>query len=560
MRALIKYGFGDVTQELGLDRLLHRGAQVVGLAKRDEALERLPQAVRLRRVLEELGPTFVKIGQILSTRPDLIPADWALEFRRLQDDVAPVSYALIRSRLEREFPVGLSEVFDSIEETPLAAASIAQVHRAVLKGGRPVVLKMLRPGIRAKIDADLRIMKMLADFTEERFANLGYSPIEVVAQFSRELRREVDLTIEARATDRFRRDFQNDPNVRFPYVYWEATTPSVLALEEIRGTRLSQMDITQVSVAERAAIVANGADAIFRQCLEHGFFHADPHPGNIFWVGEGGKICFIDCGMTGRVDPATTEQLADLIYGVANTDLNRVTEAVLQLSDADPNLLRDRRFRADVWEFISRFDQTTLAELRMGDMLEDFFSKVRRHRLRVPGDLVFLIKAIGTIEGVGEAIAPDFDVVAHVRPHVDRLVRKRYGVRSLRKRLQDSMANYARLLEDVPQQFRTLFFELRRHQFTINLEHRGLHRLTHTLERAGDDIAHALLVSSLILGSAILILADRAYQDPTAPTATVGEGAASQPSGMTLLTLFAVIGFGAALTMIVIRVIFRRFR
>jgi len=507
LTVLVRYGFEDVVTELGLERLVERGRKLLGRTGAEARLEQLPQAVRLRKAMEELGPTFVKLGQVLSTRPDLVPPEWAEEFGKLQDDVPPADPEEIRQRLREEFGDRRDVLFRELDDEPLAAGSIAQVHGAVLADGTPVVVKILRPGIREVIRSDMAILSALAEFVEDHFQDLGYSPTRVVKQFERELDREIDLSHEARSTDRLRALFAEDPGVHFPRVYPDASTPHVLTLERVEGTLLSQLENGTFSAARRRRIVAHGTRAVFRMCLEIGFFHADPHPGNIFAL-EDGSVCFIDCGMIGYIDPGSKQLLADLVQGVVGTDLDRVIQATLTLADADPSLAHDRRFRADTWEFVSRFEDVTLERLDMAALLDDFFTRIRAHNLQCPADIVFLIKAITTIQGVGERLCPDFDLIGHVRPFIEKLVGERYGFRAVRKRLLDALAGYSELFETLPGQFRALFYDLRRDRLTINLEHQGLHRMTHALEHASHNISRALIIASLMVGSSILLLAD----------------------------------------------------
>ncbi len=521
----MRYGFQHVIEELNLDTIAQRSKNLFRkrpLDQVDARLARLPQPVRLRKALEELGPTFVKMGQVLSLRPDLIPPEWADEFRKLHDTVHPVPSDEIRARLEQEFPGGrLEQLFKWIDEKPLAAASVAQVHRAITHDGDEIVLKILRPGIEEVLQTDMSILHFLAEFAEEHFQNLGYSPTQVVRQFARELEREVDLAQEGRSTDRFRKDFDAHPNICFPKVYWKYTTEKVLALEEIKGTLLSKLKKDDVSPEELRSVVANGTDAVFRQCLEIGFFHADPHPGNLFIL-PGGKICFIDCGMTGHIDPNTAGQLADLVQSVLAGDLDRVMEIAIAIGDTDPAIGENRAVRADVWEFIAKFENVTLASLDVGALLREFFEKIRRNNLRCPSDIVFLIKALTTIQSVGKDLVPDFDIVGHVQPYVERLVKRRYGFRALRRRLIDSTLAYAEFLETLPVQVRAILYGLRRNRLTVNLEHRGLDRLTETIDRASGHIAHAVFVAALIMGSAILILADAAARERGTMTVIAG--------------------------------------
>lgn len=513
LAVFVRYGFQHVIQELNLDTLMQRGKNLFLKTPVDARLARLPQQVRLRKALEELGPTFVKMGQVLSLRPDLIPPAWADEFRKLHDTVQPVPTDRIRTRLEEQFPGRVNELFPTIETEPLAAASVAQVHRVVTKDGDSIVLKILRPGIEEVLQTDMDILHFLAEFAEEHFQDLGYSPTKVVDQFARELQREVDLEQEGRATERFTRDFSDNENILFPRVYWEYTTEKVLALEEIKGTLLSKLQEGQLSKDELREVVRNGTDAVFQQCLENGFFHADPHPGNIF-VLPGGKVCFIDCGMTGHIDPHTAGRLADLVQAVLASDLDRVMEIAIELGDTDPSIGEDRNVRADVWEFIAKFQHVTLETLDVGALLREFFEKIRRNQLQCPSDIVFLIKAITTIQSVGARLDPDFDLPGHVQPYVERLVKRRYGFGALRKRVQNATLSYAQFLETLPGQVRSILFGLRRNRLTVNLEHRGLDRLTDTIDKASGHIANAVFVAALIMGSSILILADSRTGEP----------------------------------------------
>ncbi len=556
------YGFNDVIQELDLDRLALRGKRLVGLAPADERVRRESQAVRLRRAMEQLGPTFIKMAQILSTRPDLIPEEWTTEFARLQSDVPAVPAREIKPHIERLYDGALDTRFKHVDFEAMAAASIAQAHRAELLDGTPVVLKVLRPEIEEVLEADVEIMRTLAAFAESHFENLGYSPVQVVEQFARQVTREVDLELEGRSMRRMNRSFEDNPHVAFPRVYMEHTRAGVLCMELIDGVLLANRKPSDFTEEERRQIVAIGSDAVFRQCFEIGFFHADPHPGNIFVLrptlpprgragdggrpdggdvgatanvgrgllaaspstrlhgaraddGEGGlRLVFIDCGMTGHIEPRTAELLADLVHGTINGELDRVIDVVIALTDSPPVLAADRAFRADAWEFISRFESATLEDLQMGALLSEFFEKIRRHRLQCPADIVYLIKAVTTIEGVGEALAPDFDIVNHVKPHMERLVRRRYGIRALRRRLEGSLLGYAELAERLPRELRDLLFMVRRDRVSIKLQHQGLDRLTDEIERASRNISYALVISSLIVGGAILFLADTAEGGP----------------------------------------------
>ncbi|MEM9065129.1 MAG: AarF/UbiB family protein [Planctomycetota bacterium] len=508
--ALVRFGFGEFLTQTHLDRVI-KG--VSGVDVTAEIADK-PIEVRVRLLLEDLGPTFIKTGQILSTRPDLIPPSWATEFKKLQSDIPPADWDGddgIRAQLETEYGTELDELFESIEELAFAAASMAQVHRAVLKGGKRVVLKVLRPGIREVIRADLELMEWFARLTKSHFEAFGVDAEAVVAEFARQLERETDLELEAHNTERMARDFFDMTGVAFTKVDSRITRRSVLGMEEVQGTVLSKLADEQLSPERRARLAGLAADVVFRQCLEIGFFHADPHPGNMFVVEKPDgtdRLVFIDCGMTGLIDPGTQQQLAGLVHGTIDRDLDRVMRIALTMSGADPTLADDRAFRTDVYRFIDNFKGGTLESLRMGSLLDEFFGLLRTHKLQVPADIVYLIKAITTIEGVAEELAPDFDLVAHVSPYVERLVKQRYSLGGMRERLEAAAIRYADLFEDLPNELGDIATRLKRNELALNLQHRGLDRLTSEIERASMNISWSLVLASFVVGAALLVLAD----------------------------------------------------
>jgi ubiquinone biosynthesis protein len=403
-------------------------------------------------------------------------------------------------------------LFQTINETPLAAASIAQVHSAVLADGTSVVLKILRPGIEETIESDMDILMELARLTENRFRELGYSPVETVREFQQELTREVDLLHEGRSTDRFRKNFADDPKIHFPNVYWQSSTRRILTLEHVQGTALSETNFAAMTPEQRRNIVAKGAEAVFRQCLEFGFFHADPHPGNIFAMPDG-SICFIDCGMTGRIDRQTMQDLATLVMSVINSDLDSVIEATMALCSAETSLKFDRAFRRDAWSFMARFERGTIDSLDMAGLLEEFFALLRRYRIQCPADLVFLIKALSTIQGAAKEIDPQFDLITHGRPQLEKLIRDRYGFKAAQDRIVTTAQRYLSLLEDMPDEVRDVLDQLRRREFSVNLRHHGIDRLNDdTLEHASGTIAIGLVIAGLMVGSSVLILAERSIE------------------------------------------------
>jgi ubiquinone biosynthesis protein len=504
VQVLLGYGFHHFAAETGLDRLIQRGKVLVGSSSADEEVQRLPQKVRLRLVLERLGPTFIKLGQILSTRPDLIPPEYAEEFRHLQSDCPAVSFQQIRRRLEEEFPDSIDELFESIEAKPLSAASIAQVHRAVLKDGAHVVLKIIRPGVERTVAADMSVLSEIARFVEHHYEGLGFRPTAVLREFEKQITRELDLVHEGKSTDRLREYFQDDDRINFVEVHWQATTSKVLAMEEIKGIQLTKLQPDDLSPEDRSKVAAAGVEAVFSMCLDLGFFHADPHPGNIFAM-EGGKICFIDCGMTGHVEERTQLQLAEFIAGVLDRDLEKVVRLAIDLSDADTTFENNRTFRADMWEFITRFQADSFETLNVIKLLNELFELLREHKIDCPSDLVFLIKALTTADGTGRLLDPSFDLMGHIKPLLAKLIARQYGWKSLKDRFQRSLMGYINILEDLPDELRRLSAHLRRRDFSVRLEHKGLESMRETIEWTGKFLGITMVLAATIISATILI-------------------------------------------------------
>lgn len=523
---LARFGFGQFVQGLRLE-----GTPILGRMLVPKDMADLSVHERVRRAIEELGPTFIKLGQIASTRPDLLPSSWINELKKLQSDIPAVGFDEIKPVLEREFPGGIDTVFESIEPEAFAAASMAQIHRAVLVGGERVVVKILRPGIRGVIDGDMEILSLIAEFAQSKLKNLGYSPVDVVRQFATELRLETDLAREARSAQRMAADLADLEGVSIPRVFPEASTRNILTMEEIQGTLLSHVEVDELSEETRLAVARHCADAVFTQCLSVGFFHADPHPGNIFLT-ENDGICLIDFGMTGHIDPGTAAALAGLIQGVVTSDLERVIRIAVSLTDADPSLARQRQFRADVWAFLTNFRVQSLSEIAIGPVLSEFFATLRAHNLQCPADLVYLIKAITTVEGVARTLAPDFDLVSHVRPKLEQLVLQRYGYSQLRRRVESTTKDYADLTRDLPGMIRDLTDTVQRGRLEIGLHLRGMEDLEKTFESASVNLSYAIVVAAVFVGSSVLILAD------------------SVDRSMGWITALASVGFGVALILI----------
>jgi len=512
VKVLSKFGFRQLVIDTGLNRLMGHTKSDIDIELEDTS-KHLPAQVRLRMVLEELGPTFIKLGQLLSTRPDLIPPEWAEEFKKLQDHCKYVPFSQIYDVLNLEFPGRLDLLYSSIEEEPLAAASIAQVHKATMVDDTRVVIKVLRPGARAIIEEDMDLVEMLAQLLQQYFSDLGYSPTAVAKEFSRELHKEINFIIEGQSTERLGRYFEDDNNIQFPKIYWSATTRNVLTMEQIDGRLLSSVNPAELSAADKREIVANGTDAVFKQCLRFGFFHADPHPGNIFLLKDN-KLCFIDCGMTGRLDRKTTDQLINLVASIIKADIDRLCRVVLELTSVAPSIVESREFRLELRHLTGQFQNTNLQQLNITGLLSDFFAMLQRYHIQCPSDLMLLTKALTTIEGVAEQFDPSFDVLAHVEPQIQEIVMKRYSMGAIRDRIAKTLTASLELAEDLPGELQRFLDHAKHSRFTLNLELKRIEHLSERIDTSSRIMGIAMIIAALIVGSSILILADRMSHEP----------------------------------------------
>ena len=505
MTVAVKYGFREFLTESKLHLLSDKGEKILKEGVPGEEMGKLSRAARLRRALEELGPTFIKLGQILSTRPDILPPDWIEEFQKLQSQVPPCSWDEIHAELVSEFG-DLDAHFSSIEEEPLAAASIGQAHRAIRTDGQPMVLKILRPGIEKIIKADMEILHEVAEWVYRHKVSLPFDPRDVVKEFSDSIENELDLMHEGRNTDIFRRNLEEGEQAWFPLVYWEYTTRRVLGLEEIKGVHLAHWRDAGLTKVQRQQLVRAGAYTVLRQVLEIGFFHADPHPGNLFLLDDG-RLCFIDCGMAGRVDEATTSELALLIHGVATSDIEKVYTAFISLGEVDETTANVREIRRDLQDFLDQYTGVSFGQIDMSSVLMAFMEGLRKHGIKCPSDIVMMIKALTTIEGVGEELDPDFDLIAFARPHVERMIKRQYGMAAIRKRVQRNAGEWAKLLEHLPMNLGRVMDRFGRNQMSMHLDLDGIEDLNKTVHHSSRQISYSMLVAAMIMASAVLVLA-----------------------------------------------------
>ncbi len=481
-------------------------------------------AQRVRCALEELGPTFIKLGQVLATRVDLFPPDWIAEFERLQDRVPVVPFDELRPQLEEDLGAPVEDVFLKVEREPLAGASIAQVHRAWTQRGEAVVLKIRRPGIKKIVEADLRLLHRLAELLEREIPELArYRPRDIARQFARSLRQEMDFVSEGHHLELIGQNFADDPNIVIPKVHWDWTCERLITQQYIQG--ISGRDLKAIDEAglDRKILARRGAQAVLKMILIDGLFHADPHPGNLFYL-PGNRLAFIDFGMVGRLSEARRDEVIRLLYGLVARRTDQVVDTMLRWSGDD--LPDENALTLEVEDFLDRYHGLSLQQLSMTAMIVDFTALLREHGLVLPPDLTLLFKAFITLDGFGRQLDPEFDVVSESLPLLERLMAERYAPGILLKKGWDNFIQLAEILGSLPRDLRRLLRLTRRGALQLHIDVTRLDHFGHQIDRAASRLTIGLITAALIIGTAI------------ATTSTEGG-----PLGT---SLFAIIGFIAA--------------
>jgi len=524
---LIRHGLGDLVRRTGIATVLERAGQILHWGEADKTAEIEPPE-RFRRALEELGPTFVKLGQVLSTRPDVLPPSWIAELERLHSQVSPVPFDELLPQVEKALGRSPFEIFIDVEREPHAAASIAQVHRAKLPGGTPVILKIRRPGISSKIDADLRLLDHLAHLLEHEMPEARrYGPVQIVAQFRRSLGRELDLAVEARNVERFARNFAGDPHILVPKVYWDWTSSEMNVQEYIEGIGGTDLPSIAATGLDRKVLAARGVDAVLKMILVDGFFHADPHPGNVLYL-SGNRVALIDFGMVGRLSALRRSQIVDLLGGVLRQDDEAMLEILLDW--AGEQGVDEAQLSADVGELAFDFADIELKQLRIGVLLQRVATLLREHAILLPADLTLMFKALISLEGLGRQYDPEFRLVDRVQPFLDRALSERYQPTIAMRHGQTALANVFGLVTSVPRDLARLVKDARRGRMRVDLDLKRLDSFGNRLDRTIDRMTIGIMTASLVIGSSIVM--------------TVGGG----PTlfGFPVLTLLGLLGYVVA--------------
>lgn len=499
---LIRYGFGDVVQRLGLEPALEKTGRVLHW-NRLEDRAKLDTPQRLRRALEEMGPTFIKFGQILATRVDLFPPEWIAEFEKLHDRVPPLPFEQLRLQLEEDLGGPIEDVFTEFELEALAAASIAQVHRARLPTGQQVIVKIRRPGIRPIIESDLRLLERLAAIIENEFQDAKrFHPHEILRQFKLSLRNELDLLTEARNTERVANHFRDNPHIVIPRIHWEYCGERINVQQYIEGIPGREIGQLEAAGYNRKRLAQRGADAVLKMVLIDGFFHADPHPGNFIYVPMD-RLAFVDFGMTGSLSELRRDQVIELLMAIIAKDPSTMVEVLLDWTDDSTS--QPERLVSEVGLFIDKYHGASLKQLRLRDILGEMTALIREHHLVLPPDLTMLFKTLITLDGMGRQIDPDFDIVAQAEPMLLKAIQERHHPDAIVGRAQRDIGHLMAVMGAFPRDLRRFMRRLRSGSILVKVDMRDLARFGTLMDRAASRLTIGMVTASLIISSSIVM-------------------------------------------------------
>ena len=500
---LIRHGFGDTVRRLGLADSLERAGHAL---RWDSAadLARLAPPVQVRLAIEELGPTFVKLGQILAGRADLFGPEWIVEFERLHSHVPAVPLAALRPQLLEDLGGEPEAMFACFDPEPLAAASIAQVHRARLHDGTEVVVKIRRPGIGDTIAADLRLLARLAAVIETELPDLRvYRPQQIVRELSRSLQRELNLASECRNAERIAANMAPLPFIVVPRVHWALTSERINVQDFVDGVPGHALEALGARGLDRRLLAQRGSQAVLKMIVEDGLFHADPHPGNVFYL-DGNRIAFIDFGMVGRLSERRRDELLNLLLGLVERNAQAVADVLLDWTgdEAGQHLAT---LQNEIEAFVDQYHGAPLADLNLGQMLADVTALLRDHHLALPADMALLIKAFITLEGMGRGLDPDFHMTTEALPLLKRVVRERYRPQAMARRGWATLRRTLAVAEQLPHDVSRLLRNARRGRLHVGIELAHLKRVGDQIDRAANRLTMALVIAALIIGSSIVM-------------------------------------------------------
>jgi ubiquinone biosynthesis protein len=492
----VKYGFNDWVTKSGLAKLLVS-------KKRLARIGQYNKWERMRMAIEELGPTFIKFGQILADRPDIVPEELRIELRKLQDEAVPMPDEDAIAEIEKSLGHPVTELFRDFDTRRLASASVAQTYRATLLNGEPVCVKVRRTGIDKKINLDLNLMRYFATRSQRNNPEMeAINVVGVVEEFGRIINKELDFRHEAANVVRFGHNFEGDQDIYVPRVYQEFTTEKVLVEEFIEGIKVSELEALLTSGSDPVVLAKNGLRLVFEQIFNHGFFHADPHPGNIF-IRNKHQIAFIDYGMMGTVRPEHLQFLGKYLLGYLKRDAHEITEALLQLSGRR-NFRRFKDLEFQISDMLAHYKYLSIDEMDFGKVMNESIDIIVRYGLRIPPNIYLLVKALITIERVAVMLYPEIDFAKEMQPYAIDLIKQQYNPRKLAEEVFESIREYYKLLMELPSDLNEIINKIKEGRFKTMIDIKGFEPLVEHIDQASNRVSIAIVIAALIIGASII--------------------------------------------------------
>ena len=498
---LLEEGFGYLISKIKLKGRLTPKQW----SKRPPKKEAMPPEIRLRKTLERLGPTFVKFGQVLSVRPDLVPKNYIRELEKLQDEVPPFSFDEVKELIESELKKPLNQLFSKFEKKPIASASISQVHKAVLKNGKVVAVKVQRPNVEEIMQEDIQIMLHISSLLENHIKKVKkYNPVNIVKEFANWTKDELDFVLEARNAKIFYLNFKDDKNIVIPEVYDQYTTKKIITLEFIDGIELNNIKVLKKELKKRKVnsdfIIKQGFDAVLTQVFLHGFFHADPHPGNII-ITKNNKVAFVDFGIVGRFDQDLKEKSTDLLYGLVFHDVDKITDTLIDMGmEKNGDILG---FKEELRTIIEPLQSLNVEDVKLSRIIEEVLHISMEHKLAIPVQFVLFGKTLITLEGIGLKYNSKFKLIESTRPFVENLMLRRLNPVAMVNSFVKNSLKLKKFAERLPDQAEKIFKKIEEGTIKVDISDTDIKRLSIEIDRSSNRIAYSLLITAFVITGAL---------------------------------------------------------
>ncbi len=504
-----RHGFGQLVEQLGMQRFISLGRRVLTFKQQPLPGHRLNAPERLRLAFEELGPSFIKLGQVLACRPDMLPIEYAKELCKLTDSVSPYPFEQAKEIIERDLGAPLDALFAEFDPVPVAAASIAQVHKAALPDGTEVMVKVQRPNIERIIARDISILRGLAELVEAHVPEMApYNVRGIVEEFARTINRELDFFMEASNAAQLRKNFESAGELHIPAVFSDVSSKRVLVMEKIEGVRIDDFEALDSKGFDRHDLAKKGAAAFFQMVFQDGFFHADPHPGNIF-VLKDGKLALVDFGIMGRVTEENMEHFARSFLALVNHDYDSLVQQYMNLGFVVEEAVDLERFqrelKEDFSELLEPYYGMKVKQIDFSTYVDRVTQILLRHHLRLPQNLYLIDKALITLEGILKQLDPDFDYLEAAQPYVAELIRRRRNPLQAYRKLQKNVGEISDMVSHFPRQMRNVVRKVLRNDIRVNIHHEELGHFIRDLDKSSNRLAFSIITAAIIVASSIII-------------------------------------------------------